>query len=151
MSAAAKARVVFDTNVVLSALLFTHGRLSWLVDHWQTGGCVPLVSRATAGELTRILAYPKFRLTADEQLEALAAYAPYCEAVEIAQSCPILCRDPKDQSFLDLAESGDAQILVTGDDDLLALAGQTAFVIETPEGYSTRFASGPRDSPTPSP
>jgi putative PIN family toxin of toxin-antitoxin system len=134
VSAAAKARVVFDTNVVLSSLLF-HGWLSWLVGHWQAGDCVLLVSHATAEELTRILAYPKFRLTADEQLEALASYIPYCEAVGIANSCSVLCRDPKDQPFLDLAHSGKADALVTGDKDLLALAGQTGFVIETPEEY----------------
>jgi len=141
VSAAAKARVVFDTNVVLSALLF-HGRLSWLVGHWQAGDCLPLVSRATAEELTRILAYPKFRLTADEQLEALASYIPYCEAVEIAESCTVLCRDTKDQPLLDLAESGKADLLVTGDEDLLALAGQTKFLIETPEDYRRRVSGG---------
>jgi putative PIN family toxin of toxin-antitoxin system len=138
VSVAAKARVVFDTNVVLSALLFTHGRLSWLVSHWEAGDCVPLISRATAEELTRILAYPKFQLTAGEQLEALAGYIPYCVAVEIANSCPALCRDAKDQPLLDLAQSGKADLLVTGDEDLLALAGQTAFVIERPEEYRRR-------------
>jgi putative PIN family toxin of toxin-antitoxin system len=140
LSSAANARVVFDTNAVLSALLFTHGRLSWLVGHWQTGNCVPLVSRATAVELTRILAYPKFQLTAGEQLEALAGYLPFCEAVEIVKSCPVLCRDTKDQPLLDLAHSGRANLLVTGDEDLLALAGQTAFLIETPEAYRRRVS-----------
>jgi putative PIN family toxin of toxin-antitoxin system len=144
LSAAAKTRVVFDTNAVLSALLFTHGRLSWLVGHWQAGDCVPLLSRATAAELARILAYPKFRLTADEQLEALASYIPYCEAVEIVKSCPVLCRDAKDQPLLDLAQSGKAYLLVTGDDDLLALAGQTAFLIESPEAYRRRLKTGHR-------
>jgi putative PIN family toxin of toxin-antitoxin system len=135
VSATAKARVVFDTNAVLSALLFTHGRLSWLVGHWEAGNCVPLLSRATATELTRILTYPKFRLSIGEQLETLGSHLPFCEVVEIAKSCPVLCRDPKDQPFLDLAESGKADLLVTGDEDLLALAGQTAFLIETPEAY----------------
>ena len=139
MSAVAKARVVFDTNVVLSALLFTYGRLSWLVGHWQGKSCVPLVSHETAAELTRILAYPKFRLTADEQLEALANYIPYCEAVVITISCPVLCRDAKDQPLLDLAQSGKVDVLVTGDEDLLALEGQTEFVIETPEVYRRRI------------
>jgi putative PIN family toxin of toxin-antitoxin system len=140
VSAAAKARVVFDTNVVLSALLFTHGRLSWLVGHWQAGKCVPLVSHATAAELMRILSYPKFQLSANEQLEALASYIPYCEAVEVVKSCTVLCRDPKDQPFLDLAQSGMADLLVTGDEDLLALVGQTEFVIETPEEYRSRVS-----------
>jgi len=42
------------------------------------------------------------------------------------------CRDKNDQPFLDLAESGKADLSVTGDRDLLALAGQTRFFIETP-------------------
>jgi putative PIN family toxin of toxin-antitoxin system len=145
VSAIATARVVFDTNVVLSALLFTHGRLSWLVGHWQAGNCVPLVSRATAAELTRILAYPKFQLSVDEQFEALASYIPFCEAVDIAKSCPVLCRDPEDQSLLDLAQSGRADLLVTGDKDLLALVGQTAFLIETPEAYRRRIFGTERE------
>jgi putative PIN family toxin of toxin-antitoxin system len=140
VSAAAKSRVVFDTNVVLSALLFTHGRLSWLVGHWQTGDCLPLVSRTTAAELAIILAYPKFRLSAEEQLEALANYVTFCEVVEIAKSCPVLCRDPKDQPFLDLAHCGKADLLVTGDEDLLVLAGKAVFVIETAEVYRLRIS-----------
>ena len=140
MSTAAKARVVFDTNAILSALLFTRGRLSWLVRHWQARDCEPLVSHETAAELTRILAYPKFQLTAEEQLEALASYIPFCEAVEVAKSCSVLCRDATDQALLDLAHSGRADILVTGDRDLLALTGQTAFVIETPDVYRQRIS-----------
>jgi putative PIN family toxin of toxin-antitoxin system len=131
-------RVVFDSNVVLSALLFTHGRLSWLVGHWQAGNCVSLVSRATAQELKRILAYRKFQLSVDEQLEALYSYIPFCEVAEVVGLCPVACRDAKDQMFLDLAHCGQAELLVTGDDDLLALAGQTAFVIETPQAYRSR-------------
>jgi putative PIN family toxin of toxin-antitoxin system len=137
MRASTKARVVFDTNVVLSALLFSSGRLSWLVGHWQH--CQPLISRATAEELTRIPVYPKFRLTVDEQMEALSAYIPFCEVIEVAQVCQILCRDTKDQPLLDLAHSGKADFLVTGDRDLLVLAGQTAFIIETPEVYRQRL------------
>ena len=140
MTAAAKARVVFDTNAVLSALLFRNGRLSWLVGHWQAGNCVPLVSRATASELARVLEYPKFRLTANEQMEALSSYLPFCEVVEFVQPCPVLCRDMKDQPFLDLAQSGKADVLVTGDEDLLALAGQTRLLILTPEEYRRRVS-----------
>ena len=133
-------RVVFDTNVVLSALLFTRGRLSWLVNHWRDGNCVPLVSNATVTELARILAYSTFGLTAEEQLEALGGYIPSCEVVDVMRSCPVSCRDAKDQPFLDLAYCGKADLLVSGDEDLLALAGQAAFFIETPEAYRQRFS-----------
>lgn len=52
-------RVVLDTNCVVSALLFSRGRLAWLRRAWQSGRVVPLVSRGTATKLIRVLAYPK--------------------------------------------------------------------------------------------
>jgi uncharacterized protein len=132
-------RVVFDTTTVVSALVFANRRLSWLVEHWQEGGCTPLISSATATELTRIFGYPKFRLSLEDRRELLAHYLPYCEIVEQVTRCPQICRDEKDQPFLDLAQSGEAELLVSGDNDLLALAGQTTFLIETPEAYRLRI------------
>lgn len=128
-------RVVFDTATVVSALLFAGGRLAWLRQHWRQGGGLPLISRATAAELTRVLGYPKFRLTSDDRRELLAEYLPYCEVVEVTGRCRLTCRDANDQPFLDLAQSGKADLLVSGDQDLLALSGQTEFLIETPEAY----------------
>lgn len=137
-------RVVFDTNVVLSALVFTGGRLDWLRRHWQMEEAVPLVSRYTTDELRRILAYPRFKLTMERQIHLLADYLPFCERVVTDESFPISCRDAKDQPLLDLAQSGKADVLVTGDDDLLTMAGHTEFVIETPEEYRQRLNIGHR-------
>jgi putative PIN family toxin of toxin-antitoxin system len=133
-------RVVFDTNTVVSALVFTSGRLAWLRTHWREERSNPLVSRATVEELKRVLGYPKLKLSAEYQLELLGDYLIYCEATEVTETCPVQCRDAKDQPFLDLAQSGKAHVLVTGDQDLLALAGQTEFVIERPEDYRRRVA-----------
>lgn len=134
-------RVVFDTNVVLSALLFPTGRLAWLRAHWRQSDCVPLVSRTTVTELARVFAYPKFHLSADARAELMGLYLPYCETVESTTASPVLCSDANDQPFLDLAHCGKADFLVTGDDDLLVLSGDTPFVIETPEAYRCRTAS----------
>jgi putative PIN family toxin of toxin-antitoxin system len=132
-------RVVFDTTVAASALLFTNGRLAWLRQHWSERGCVPLISRATAAELTRVLGYPKFHLSPDERRELLAEYLPYCEVIEVTRRCKLVCRDAKDQPFLDLAQSGKADLLVSSDRDLLVLAGETRlFIIETPAAYRVR-------------
>jgi putative PIN family toxin of toxin-antitoxin system len=138
-------RVVFDTNVVLSALLFSTGRLAWLRLHWQDGSAVPLISPATARELTRVLAYPKFRLSEQYRIELLALYIPYCESLDPVDKCPIECRDSKDQPLLDLAQSGVADSLVTGDEDLLVLAGKPAFLIETPDAYRQRVFNLPNE------
>jgi len=134
--------VVFDTNTVVSALLFANGRLAWLRSHWREGGCTPLISRATAAELHRVLGYPKFRLSPDDRMELLGDYLPFCETIKLTQKCPLVCRDTNDQPLLDLAQSGKADLLVTGDGDWLALAGQTTFLIETPEDYRRRAAVG---------
>jgi putative PIN family toxin of toxin-antitoxin system len=131
-------RVVFDTTTTLSALVFAHGRLAWLRQHWREGGCIPLLSRTTAAELTRVLGYPKFRLSQDDRRELLADYLPYCEIVDQIQPCPYICRDEKDQPFLDLAQTGRASLLVSGDKDLLVITGLTEFQIEAPDAYRLR-------------
>lgn len=121
-------------------MLFQRGRLAWLRGHWRLGTWTPLVSRATAAELVRVLAYPKFRLTADERDELLSDYLVYCETIDRVRRCPLSCRDPTDQPFLDLAHSGQALVLITGDADLLALSGQAGFGIETPASYRRRVS-----------
>jgi uncharacterized protein len=132
-------RVVFDTNIVISALVFTTGRLAWLRAHWRERRSIAIVSRVTVSELQQVLGYRKLNLSFEDQFELLGDYLPYCETVEVLSACPVLCRDPKDQPFLDLAQSGKADLLVTGDEDLLVMAGQTGFLIEGPEAYKQRF------------
>jgi putative PIN family toxin of toxin-antitoxin system len=124
-------RVVLDTNVVLSALLFSRGKPGLLREAWQQQQCVPLVSRDTADELMRVLTYPKFRLTADEQQELLADFLPYSTVVRLPSRLPELpaCRDPKDLPFLLLATVGKAKYLVSGDKDLLAVIERMSFRI----------------------
>jgi putative PIN family toxin of toxin-antitoxin system len=116
-------RVVLDTNIVLSALLFARGRLVPMRLAWQRGLFVPLASKATAAELIRVLAYPKFRLDADDQRELLGDYLPWCTSVRMPAKPPATpeIRDPYDQPFLELALVGKANYLVIGDADLHAL------------------------------
>ena len=130
-------RVVLDTNLVLSALVFANGRLATLRHAWQGGRCVPLVSKATTAELIRVLAYPKFKLSDEDQQELLADYLPWCAVVRIPNPPPVTpdCRDPFDQTFLQLAVSGKADYLVSGDQDVLSLAGQFKYPIVTAEQF----------------
>ena len=117
-------RIVLDTNLVLSALVFAQGRLAALRHAWQSGQCIPLVSKAATTELIRVLAYPKFKLGNNDQQELLADYLPWCTTVRIPNPPPVTpdCRDPFDQPFLQLAVAGNADYLVSGDRDLLILA-----------------------------
>ena len=119
-------RVVLDTNIVLSALVFGGGAAGRLRTGWQRGAWVPLASTATVQELVRVLAYPKFCLSAQEQEELLADYLPYTQTVRIPQPPPVVpnCRDPLDAPFMHLAVTGRADVLVSGDRDLLVLADE---------------------------
>jgi uncharacterized protein len=136
-------RVVIDTNVLVSALLFTGGRLGWLRAAWQSESIKLLINKPTTEELLRVLAYPKFKLNTSEQQEILAEALPFAEVVATSKRLPKLptCRDPFDQIFLELAAAGKADALLTGDLDLLALAGQTKFHILAPEQFRSRHLS----------
>lgn len=79
MAPARPPRVVLDTNLVLSALVFPHGHLTNLRQAWQEQRIKPLASSATTAELMRGLGYPKFKVSHAEQEELLADYLPYCE------------------------------------------------------------------------
>ena len=140
-------RVVLDTNVAVSALLFEQRRLAWLRHFWQSQRIIPLLDKACTAELLRVLAYPKFSLSAHEIETLLATYLPYAEVVKHlgwpAQSLP-RCGDPDDQMFLLLADRGDAEVLVTGDGALLELVGSVQFAIETPKEFRRRFEAEPR-------
>lgn len=131
-------RVVFDTNTVVSALLFGHGQLSWLRDHWRSDNVAALVSRPTVDELIRVLAYPKFDLDKIEIEALLADYLPFTEAVAVSpRTQSPQCRDIDDQMFVDLAIQGRADVLVTGDQALLAM--DIGVVIEQAADYKRRM------------
>ena len=141
-------RVVLDTNVVLSALLFAAGRLTRVRHAWHETRFEPLASTYTADELARALAYPRFRLTPAEQKELLADYLPYCTVVALPAKAPKVpqCRDSNDVPFLHLAIAGEADYLVTGDKDLLAIAPRFARPIIAPDEFLRLpcFAQPPR-------
>lgn len=136
-SAQSKPCVVIDTNLVLSALVFSQGRLSPLRLAWQDRQCQPLVSTGTAAELIRVLAYPKLKLSAADQQELLADYLPHCTTVRMPPKLPVTpaCRDPFDLPFLQLAIAGKADFLVSGDQHLLSLAGKFVCPIITADQF----------------
>ena len=139
-------RVVLDTNVVLSALVFGGGLTGRMRAVWQSQRALPLVSTATVQELMRVLAYPKFRLSGQDRSLLLAEYLPYTETIHMPQTPPEVpdCRDPYDLMFLQLATVGGAAVLVSGDKDLLTLADtflrQSGCAIVEPESFFKAYS-----------
>ena len=125
-------RAVFDTNVVVSALVFGR-RLAWLRQAWSSGAAIPVVCRETVAELLRVLTYPKFHLDAIEREALLADYLPYAETAILTHpppTLPVACRDRDDSVFLHLAIASDSDVLVSGDADLTVLS--SAYTVVSP-------------------
>ena len=114
-------RLVLDTNVLISAILVPNC-LPANVLNWGEKNGVILYSEPTLKELLSILQRPKFAKYIDSQdIEGLSIRINrswYC--VSILREVK-LCRDSKDDKFLDLALNGEASYLITGDTDLLIL------------------------------
>lgn len=128
-------RMVFDTNVVVSALLFSRGTLGRLRELWAVRRIVPVVNRDTVLELTRVLEYPKFHLDRRDQHELLGDYLPLAEDwAEPLEHCGVSCGDPDDQVFLDLAVGAGVDALVTGDRHLRSVGSTASVKIMDPAG-----------------
>jgi uncharacterized protein len=128
-----KIRVVIDTNLLISSLIFGGGAASKLRVLWQSSEVVPMLCKETVLELMRVLHYPKFKLTSEDREQILAELVPYAETLMLPSRWPALptCRDPNDQVFLGLAAITKADALVTGDKDLLVLADEFQIPIVT--------------------
>ena len=114
-------RFVFDTNALISAALSDESISRRAFDHALDRGTI-LVSLPVVTELNEVLSREKFRpyITEDEARQFLATFAGASEWVEIDVTINDCC-DPSDNKFLELAVSGRANHIVTGDNDLLVL------------------------------
>ncbi len=111
-------RFVFDTNVLVSAVLMPQSIPRQALDAALTQGFV-LFSKATFAELRDVLARPKLKpyLTTKKIAAFLRLLKKTTKWVEPTQTFTA-CRDPKDNKFLDIAVSGQADYLISGDGDL---------------------------------
>ncbi len=130
-------RVVLDTNVLISALLFT-GISSKLVSLWQKGSITPLLSRKVLDEYLRVLSYPKFQLSEEDIKELIREeILPYAEVVKPKRRLRIVQRDPSDNKFLECAVAGKASLIISGDKDLLSLGRYRHIRIQSPAQFLT--------------
>ncbi len=125
-------RVVIDTGVAVSAVLLPRSIPRQAFDAAVARGKL-LVSEATVEELDDGLRRPKFDryVPLALRLEFLSALVHIAEVVPIAQAVTG-CRDPNDDKFLAVAVNGQADVLVSGDLDLLALHPFRGIAIVTP-------------------
>jgi len=115
------ARYIFDTNTLVSALLFEHSKPGQAFRRALKRGEI-LVSPSTLEEVAAVLQREKFDryVTASEREEFLEAFVERATLIEPTEEIRI-CRDAKDDKFLELAVSGRADYLISGDNDLRSL------------------------------
>jgi len=131
-------RVVLDTNVLVSALLF-EGSLASLVEGWKQGRFIPIFSRATFQEFKAFLSYPKFKLSKEEIAALLEEILPFFEVAEVQEEIRGICRDPEDDKFISCALAGSADWIISGDLDLLALKKFGSLRILKPSDFLQRL------------
>jgi putative PIN family toxin of toxin-antitoxin system len=114
-------RYVFDTNVIISALLFNSSVPGQAFTRSLDNGTI-LISQSLVEELNDVLGRDKFNryVTRKERESFLESLIRESELVEITEAVQA-CRDPEDDRILELAVNGSASFVVTGDDDLLVL------------------------------
>ena len=131
-------RIVLDTNVLISGILSGSSLPAQALERAITDGQL-LAATATLHELMATLLSAKFdRYVSREGRDALLLrLAPLVEIVEIVQTIRA-SRDPNDDKFLEVAVNGRADVLVTGDRDLLKLHPFRGIAILTPAAYVGR-------------
>jgi putative PIN family toxin of toxin-antitoxin system len=131
-------RVVLNTNIIISTLVFQSGHLVWIRQAWTGRQITPLANKACVEELLRALTYPKFKLSPADIESLLGEYLPHVKTItglpKAGKGLP-RCEDPHDQKFLELAYTGNAEVLITGDKALLDLHKKTPFAILIPAEF----------------
>jgi len=134
-------KVVLDTNVLLSGLMFPEGTPGRIVAAWGEARFEVALSLDQLAEISRVLEYPKIRrkLGWDDQQIELFIKQLYirAEVVELGPLSVEVPRDPSDTPILATLAASNADILVTGEGDLLALRDN--YPIETPAEFIRRL------------
>lgn len=132
-------KVVLDTNTLVSALLFK-GNLSKIVDLWKNRTIAPIFSQETFREFKSVLEYPKFSLAEQEiKITLEEEVLPYFEVIDITGRFKGACRDPDDDKFISCALAASADIIVSGDKDLLDLGNYKSVRIISASEFLKRF------------
>jgi putative PIN family toxin of toxin-antitoxin system len=128
-------RVVLDTNVLVSGLLF-EGSPAKVLGLCKTGPVRLTMSRDILDEILRVLAYPRFRLSEEEIHYLLyVEVLPFVEMVEVRPDPAVILEDLSDDMFLHCAFAVGADHLISGDRHLLRLKSHKGIKILTPAEF----------------
>jgi hypothetical protein len=128
-------RVVLDTNVLVSGLLFG-GIPEKLIGLCKSGHVQAVMSREMVDEFLRVLTYPKFQLSeAEIQYLLYIQVIPHVEMITARPSPVVIRDDPSDDMFLRCAVAGHARYIISGDRHLLNLKTYRRIKIFSPADF----------------
>lgn len=137
-------RAVLDTNVLVGGLVAEQGLPRQILDAWLDGRYTLVISLYLVEELVHVLSYPRIaeRLQLDkEELEILlAALLSKAEVTPGQLYLPGVTRDPKDDAVVACAKEGQADVIVSGDQYLLALDEYEGIRVLTPRQFVEMLA-----------
>jgi putative PIN family toxin of toxin-antitoxin system len=117
-------RAVVDTNILVRAVIMPHGTVGPVLLRLRSGEYTLLYAQPLLEELVDVLHRPrisqKYGLSQADIEAVLALILLRGEAVTPGQRIAV-CRHPRDNKFLEVAVSGQADVIVSGDEDLLTL------------------------------
>jgi len=128
-------RVVVDTNTFVSAAIFDRSVPRQVINRVKSLGII-LTSTQVSEELYSVFSREKFDkyLSRIERAQFLLSVLNEVESVKTTTHISD-CRDPRDNKFLELAVDGNAQYIITGDNDLLHLSPYRGIHILTPSDF----------------
>lgn len=132
-------RVVLDTNVVLSGLLSAKGPPALILDAWLQDRFILITSLYLIREVEHVLSYPRLvqrlNLTKKEQNTFLAALLARSEVTPGKLQLSGITRDPQDDALIACAVEGRADVVVSGDQDILVLGEYQGIQMVTPRRF----------------
>ena len=134
-------RIVLDTNILVSGLMFPDGTPGRVVAAWFDAEFDVVSSREQLTEIGRVLGYPKIRRVLKWDVDRIERFLRLLhgrvEIVEPESTAVDTPRDPDDAPILGTLVAAEADFLVTGDRDLLSLRDR--YPIETPAEFVRRL------------
>jgi putative PIN family toxin of toxin-antitoxin system len=127
-------RVVLGTNVLISAVLF-NGPPRVILELVIGGSVYCSLSLAILDELRDVLERPKFRFSPEQSLQVIEEMHAVCDIVNPAIRVNVVTADPKDNRILECALESKADIIVSGDQHLLAVTEFKGIRIVSPSDY----------------
>jgi len=130
-------RIVLDTNVTISAL-FWNGYPRVIYDLIRERTLVMLLSKDMEAELIRVLGYAKFGLSPKEISPFIRNIRGNAELIDTKSKITLIASDPTDNIFLDCADDGAAEFIISGDKHLLELVSFRNIQIVKPKDFLIR-------------